>query len=380
MITASAFCSALIFAVSQIDIIGHPFFARVLGADPDIEALARRGMLVFVPVPILVALRGLGQGCHITNNQAWYVGVGTAMRLTTMAVFVFGYAVRHELTGPVLGGFTYLLGIGAETVFVLVTLRRKPQWTRRVAGPCLSYPQFARYALPLMGGSVFNKLTDPLLIHIINTGYRAAENGATFNLMRDTAWVLFSMLMTVQPVVITHATSRQNLRVILRFAGFILAGLTAVIILLALTPLHETIFIGWFKLDNVIIQQLTFTSLLLLIPVPVIHVLNFLITALHTRSGRTGWVAGGHLAGLLMLLAVAWFADLSAVDGVFVAIIGQAGFNLVAAAVQLLGFRNGGLAAATSPVHLASQFQRPEQAALEESLDEAEQVPEGIRT
>jgi hypothetical protein len=343
--------------VSRVDAIGHFVYGACLHADPQMEALARDGLLVFVPMPVLVGLRGLGQGCHITNEQNWYVGIGTALRLMAMAVFVFGYGIHHDLSGPVLGGLTYLIGIGAETLFVLAMLWNKPQWRIHENGPVLTYPQFARYAFPLMGGSFLNQLLGPLLIHLINTGRYPDENGATFDLMRGTAWLLFSTLMSLQPAVLRFATSRHNLRVIVKYIATLLVIIMSVAVILATTPLQWWVYVGWFDVDNARILELTYLCLFWLIPIPLINALNLLTAALHTRSGRTLWVTAGNALGLGLLVVAALALGKGTYDGVIVAVVGNALFNFVAAAVQTLGLLNGGLDAALSPDHLADTLE-----------------------
>ena len=376
MVACAAISSVLVLLVSRIDAVGHFVFGTMLHADATAERLARQGMMLFVPIPIFIALRGLGQGCHITNGQNWYIGAGTALRLTTMAVFVFGYAIHHDLSGPVLGGLTYLLGIGIETALVLATLANKPQW-RTVSGDAvLSYRQFLRYAGPLMAGSMCNQLLGPLLIFLILIGRQPVENAAAFNLLRDTGWLLFSMLMTIQPAVVTHATSPRNLRAILRFICFFAACISGLTALIALTPLHRMIFIGWFEVDNVIIQQLTFTALLWLIPMPFINVANLCTAALHVRSGRTLWVWAGNAIGLVVLFAAARILNISAYDGVVVAVAGSALFHLTAAAVQAIGLLGDGLHVAASPVTLAERL-NGRSGAFE--VEEPESAPEHVQ-
>lgn len=354
----SGICSLELLAVSQIDLIGHAVFGELLGTDPIREELARRGLLLFVPIPILVALRGLGQGCHISNGQGWYVGWGTAMRFATMATFVFGFAVHTEMEGPMLGGGVYLSGIGVETLFVLALLRNKPQWTHSDEQPVLSYRQFFIYAGPLMLSAMLTKIVTPILILMINNGRQPAENGATFNLLRDTGWVMLSMLMSLQPTVLSHATSRRNLRKLVQFAAIMTSGVTLMVCLVALTPLKQAIFIDWFEVDNVVIQNLTFTALLFLIPLPAISVANHFLQAMHTRSGRTMWVTLGTVVGLIVLLVAVKTFDLSGYHGAILAISGEAGFMLIAAIVQAIGLFNGGLDAVVSRGHLAEHYHR----------------------
>lgn len=358
--TCSAIAGVIILTISKIDIVGHWVFGTLLHTDLETEQLARQGMPLFIPIPFLVALRSLGHGCHISNNQSWHVGVGTGMRLVVMGLFVFGIGIHHNFTGPILGGLTYLSGIGTETIYMLVTLRGKPQWTTRKNGQALSYRQFIVYAGPLMIASLLTQIIYPMLIYMINTSRNPSENCATFNLVRDTAWVLFSMLNTIQPAIVAHATSRRNFRVILRFSLHLLVWISGITLLVALSPLREVIFIDWLKVDNEIIQKLTFTALLWMIPIPVINLGNLLITAMHTRSGRTIWVTSGQIVGLAVLGTIAISTDFSSMDGVLIALVGMIAFNLIATIVQTLGLFKGGLQAAISSAELVDHMNQRE--------------------
>ena len=312
--------------------------------------------MAFAPVPFLVALRGLGQGCHITNGQTWTVGIGTALRLSSMAVFVFGFAVPWGLSGPVLGGGMFLVGIGAETVYVLAMLYNKPQWTTRSDAPTLSLRQYFHYAGPLMVGSLFNQMANPIFVYMLNRGMSPGDNGAAYDLIRDTAWVLFSTLMIVQPVIVRHATSSENLRVIMRFMYYLVAGILIAAVALAASPLRDAIFIKLMQLDKPEIRNLTYAALLCLIPMPLIHLLNLATAAMHTRSGHTIWVTAGNAVAVVGLSIVALMMDFSAYNGVIVAVIAWASFNLTIAIIQAVGLIITGLEAVVHPGTLAERL------------------------
>ncbi len=367
-----------IVMVSQVDVVGHFVYGHLLNTLPAVEMLAREGILMFTPIPILIVLRGMGHACHINNGQTWYVGVGTSLRLTAMVIFVFGYAVDSELSGPTLGGITYSVGILTETVFILLTLWNKPQWRHNGEQKLLSYVQFARYAGPLMLASLLTKCLTPVLIYMINNCYRPEENGSAFNLIRDSAWVLLALLHSIQPGIVTFATSRGNLRTLVRFAGGLMCAITGLIILVALTPLREWIFVDLMRVDNQIILQLTFMALIWLIPQPLASMANLFLSALHTRSGHTMWVTVGNLVALSVLITAAVSMDLSAYNGVILAVIAGVLFHLVAGMVQLLGLLNGGLEASLSTENLAERFGPT----IEEDAEppgEAVPVPERVR-
>jgi hypothetical protein len=343
--------SALIFLLAIHGPSAEFVLVRLLNAPQEAVKIAQDGMLIFTPLPILITIRGMCQGCHITNGQTWYVGTGTALRFATMATFIFGYAAHHPLSGPVLGGLTYLFGITSETVFVVYTLRNKPQWTRvQTDKQPLAFTDFFILAGPLLLAAVIQQILNPVLIYLINISNSPAENAATFNLVRDTVWILVSILMTIQSSVISFATSRQNLFLILRFAGSMVLFTTAVAGLLAFTPLREMIFVGWLQVDNKQILDITFHCLRWLILIPTATVIYHFVISLHTRSGRTGWVTLGNISGMLLILTIPRLFNLQAIDGAVLAIIANAIFMLSSTFVQSIGLFRGGFSAALTPL------------------------------
>ncbi|HSW44528.1 MAG TPA: hypothetical protein VLM89_03050 [Phycisphaerae bacterium] len=371
----SAVAAVILLWVGQVDAVRHFVFGKVLHGTAETEHLAINGLRLFAVMPFLAALRGLGQGCHINNGETWHVGIGTALRLVAIAVFVYGFAVWHDMSGPVLGALTYLIGMTVETAYVLFTLRGKPQLTRIESGPTLTFRQFTRYAGPLMLGSFLLQFCPPMLIYIINRAGLPAENAAAFSVTRDCFWFVVSVLLIVPPLVVTHATSLRNLRLLLGLCVAVTAVLTALTGLLAMPAVRDEVFVRVFRVNNETILSLISVGLLWVLPTPALMFLNYLVAALHTRSGRTGWVTAGNLAGLLFLLAVAVGPDLSDNRGIVLAVVCNAVFLLVSTLVQAIGLFGGGFAAAIDPSSLAERLQnrhRPAAATAESVTRSAE--------
>lgn len=352
-------CSAVILVVSLSDDVGRFVFMGLLDATEEMQALARQGLLAFAPIPMLIVIRGLSQACHVSNDRSWYVGAGTALRLIVMATFVFGFAVWREMSGPVLGGLTFLLGIGVETCFVTLTIRGTRQWKTRAAGPLLGYPDLARYAMPLMSSAVLEQVVAPLLIYMINRAQLPAESLSSYDLIRSTMWMLMSVMHTVEPAIVNYATSRANFRLIIRFGACLLAGTTAFFALIAFTPFGEWIYRDILRVDNETIRELTYRALRLIFPLPLVATLSYSFTALHTRSGRTRWVMWGSLAAMAALVLMIFVADLRSINGVVAAVAGYMLFQVVKTIVQVPGLFGGGLSAALTRYSLAEEVNKP---------------------
>jgi hypothetical protein len=352
----SALVSAILVVVALVPGVRHWVCVDLLHGSAETEQLAVAGLLVFACIPFLSSLRGLGQGCHINNGETWYVGVGTGLRLAAVAIFVYGFAIWQDMSGPVLGALTYFIGMLVETVYVLATLRTKPQWTRIQHGPALTFGQFTRYACPLMLGTLFLQLSPNLLLIIIGKAASPEENKAAYSVTRDCCWFIISVILVVPPLIVTHAKSMANLRKVLRLcvAGTIV--LTLFCGLLAVPVIRDLVFVAVFKVNNTAILSLISLGLLWFLPTPAMMFLNYLVTAFHTRSGRTMWVTTGNLVGLGLLLGIALWPRLDVFNGVVLAVAGNVAFLLVSTLVQAIGLLNGGFHAAIDPSSLAERL------------------------
>lgn len=352
----SALVSAILVVIALVPPVRHWVCVDLLHGSADTEQLAVAGLLIFAGIPFLSSLRGLGQGCHINNGETWYVGVGTGLRLAAVAVFVYGFAIWNDMSGPVLGALTYFIGMFVETTFVLATLRNKPQWTRIQHGPALTFRQFTRYACPLMLGTLFLQLAPNLLLIIIGKAALPEENKAAYSVTRDCCWFIVSVILVVPPLIVTHAKSMANLRKVLRLCVTGTIVLTVLCGLLAVPAIRDAVFVTVFKVNNAKILSLISLGLLWFLPTPAMMFLNYLVTAFHTRSGRTMWVTAGNLAGLGLLLGIAVWPGLDAFNGVVLAVAANVAFLLVSTLVQAVGLLNGGFHAAIDPSSLAERL------------------------
>jgi len=343
----------LLAVIALVDPVGDFILLRILQNTPEKAALARGGLVAFIPIPFLIILRSLAQGCHINNDQAWYVGAGTFVRLIAMAAFVFGYAVRcPEISGPLLGGMAFLVGIGTEAAFELLMLINKPQWST-VKGKPISYARFAKYSLPLMGAYLLHQLLTPVLIVMINHCQNPAEGLAGYDLLRSTLWVAVSMQFAVQSAVVAYSTSSANFRLMTKFGTILSIAITLCLASVAFTPLRYVIFEDLLQVDNQLILTYLYPALKLAVCLPMVVLGGMIAGGLHTRSGRTGWIAAGHFIGLVMLAVVGYCCDLSEWNGVLFAITGSLLVYSVSMVVQISGLAIDGLSNAFSSATLA---------------------------
>lgn len=348
--------AVLILLVARVDFLGDPLFEQLLGATPQQTELARGGLALYAILPLLISLRSAAQACHINNNQAWICGAGSTLRVLSMFAFVAGYAMRQPwITGPILGGLAFVVGIGTETLLVSALLYNKPQLKRGQTGGArlLSYRQYLQYTLPLMSGTMIRTFVPPLIISLIALTGTAREGMAAYDLLRSTIWIGLSAIFALQPMMISCATSRENLRRIISFSLGVVLVIVSGFSLIVFTPLRQMIYETALQVDNHVILTLLYQALPWLLLLPLLMGSDMLLHGLLTRSGKTIWSLLGNATGALLLLGAGHFLKLGQANGVLVAILALLCLHLVN--ISFLGgwLLSGGLDRALSKKNLA---------------------------
>ncbi|MDP7399101.1 MAG: hypothetical protein QGF67_15430 [Lentisphaeria bacterium] len=339
--TVSGACSLLLIVMSQVTPLNVFFYERLIGVDSLTRELACEGLVYFVPLPFLISLRSYFQSRHINQRTAWYNGAGTAVRLVAMAVFVFGFAVHMpDMTGPVLGGSTFLIGLSFETLFVFLTAHRH---RLPIGNAAVSTGTMLKFAGPLILSAITRMIIPMVLIRLITVTTYPEEGRAGYDLMRSTLWLSLSIMYAMQPTIVSCATSRQNLQ-LLRRASIVLAVFVACCFtLVAFTPLHRLLFVDLMDLDNVLIQMLLFDALPWAAALPLIVMTDVFLVSLHLRAGSTIWVWAGRTCGLVVLLLVASLADLSAFNGVKLVVFAEILQHLASVTLLSIGMLKQGI-------------------------------------
>lgn len=337
----SGACSVLLIVMSQVTPLNVFFYERLIGVDPLTRELACEGLIYFVPLPFVVSLRSYFQSRHINQRAAWYNGAGTVVRLIAMAVFVFGFAVHMpDMTGPVLGGLTFLIGLSFETLFVFAAAHRH---RLPIGNAAVSTGTMLKFAGPLILSAVTRMIIPMVLIRLITVTTYPEEGRAGYDLIRSTLWLSLSIMYAMQPTIVSCATSRENL-LLLRRTSMALAVLVACCFaVVAFTPLHRLLFVDLMDLDNVLIQTLLFDALPWATALPLIVMVDIFLVSLHMRAGSTLWVWAGRTSGLVVLLLIAGLADLSAFNGVKLVVFAEILQHLAAIILLSIGMLKQGI-------------------------------------
>jgi len=219
--------------------LGDWVFGVLLGASPAVTAQARQAAWVFVVLHPFIALRSVGHTLFMLHRRTIAITLGTAIRLGSLAVFVFG--VAHLIGGAVAGAISLVGAIGVEMVVMLILARRYLRELPRVATGSASQREMWGFAWPLM----ISQVTEGSLAFVINAFIgRLAQPDlalAAFGVVRGLAMLLLSPLRNLSQTAQALARGPLEERVMLRFTWIVIGVTTALIALMFWTPLRPLI-------------------------------------------------------------------------------------------------------------------------------------------
>jgi hypothetical protein len=222
------------------------FVAGVLLGVPDaVREPARLGLRIFAPWTFAIAYRRYQQGLLIRFGRSRLVGVGTAVRLTTLALVLLGGWAMGTVPGIVVGASAVVASVIAEAVFVALAVR--PVFRDAVpevdaSAPPLTMRGYWRFYLPLAVTPVLLFLSTPLTSAAMSRMPRTLESLAVWPVIHGLVFVLRSVGFALNEVVIALLDRPGAAAALRRFA--VTVGITATCLLaaVALSPIGQTWF------------------------------------------------------------------------------------------------------------------------------------------
>ncbi len=287
---------------------------------------ARLGLRIMTPWTWAIAYRRFYQGVLIRFGRSRDVGMGTMVRLSAdVLALTVGYLVGAWL-GVAVASAAAALGVVSEAAFsrwrVDPVLRR--DLARAEAGEALTLPRFLDFYLPLAMTSLLLLLLQPLGSAAISRMPRALESLAVWPVIAGLIFMLRSLGIAYNEVVVALLDRPGAHAPLRRFTG-LLAGLTtALLLLLAATPLSRLYFAGLSGLAPAL-AELARPALWLALPVPGLTALHSWFQGQLVNRRRTRGVTEA-VALFLAAAAVLWAGVLwGRVTGLYVAWVA---FNL----------------------------------------------------
>lgn len=297
---------------------------RAMGVPPDVAAGARVALIVMLPWTVGTGWRRFLQGMMIRHGRSKVVIWGTLVRLATGALVLVVGAVLDALPGAWLAAVAIIAAVLAEMAYT--QLRAAPVVRRHLPpGPeperPLTLARFFAFFSPL----VVMTLLSTLVLTLVTTSLARMPSP----LASLAVWpVLFGLLMMFQSagfayteVVISLLRRPGAVPVLRRFTGGLIVGTSALLLVVALTPLARLWFVHVAGLSAPL-ADLARAGLLVALAVPGLRVLLSWYQAAIMHGERTRGIMASVVAYLgVAALVLGVGAACGAFPGVYVGVV-----------------------------------------------------------
>jgi len=213
----------------------------LLGVPPEIIEPARIGLIIMTPWSWSIAFRRLNQGVMIRFGHTNIIGMGTGIRLG-MDILVAGIGYFLGLPGIVAATSAVASGVTAEAIYIgfrvqpVLNTKLKPA---PVVQPPLTYRAFAGFYIPLVLTSLLTLLIQPMGSAALSRMPHALESLAVWPVVSGLIFMLRSMGIAFNEVVVALLDEPLSSKVLQRFTMLLSTGTTGFLIVVAATPLSR---------------------------------------------------------------------------------------------------------------------------------------------
>ncbi len=288
MMRAGALLTALHLVVA-----GTPLYYAVvnglLGAPAEIVEPARIGLLIMTPWTWSIAYRRFHQGVLIRFGHSRSVGVGTMIRLGANAlVLAVGYLMGN-VPGIVVATSAVATGVVSEAIYVGLRVRPVLRHQLRPAppvAPSLTARAFVAFYVPLAMTSLLMLIVQPLGSAALSRMPNALESLAAWPVVSGLIFLLRSLGVAYNEVVVALLDEPGAARKLSRFAAYLAASTTFPLFVVAATPL-STLWLADLSALSPPLVELARLGLWLALPMPGLSVLQSWYQGALVNSRRT---------------------------------------------------------------------------------------------
>jgi hypothetical protein len=192
-----------------------------------------------------IAYRRLQQGVLIRFGRSRIVGIGTAVRLgTNVAILAIGFAIG-TLPGIIVGATAVASGVVAEAIFAGIRVRPVLRGPVREAPPQetpLTFGKFLNFYIPLAMTSLIALLVAPIGSAAVSRMPRALDSLAVWPVINGLIFMLRSVGIAYNEVVVALLDVRGAARALRRFALILGSTTSSVLLIVAATPIAAIYF------------------------------------------------------------------------------------------------------------------------------------------
>jgi len=281
---------------------------ELIGAPAEVIEPARLGLMIMIPWTWSIAYRRFNQGVLIRFGHSRAVGLGTLVRLSVDGlVLATGYLI-HTLPGIVVATSAIAAGITSEAIYAGLRVRPVLRDQLRQAPPAgqpLTLRTFLEFYTPLAMTSLLTTLGQPIGSAALSRMPRALDSLAAWSVVSGLIFLLRSLGMAYNEVVITLLDEPQAAHNLRRFATSLAVLATVLLLTIAATPLAPFWF-GRVSALNPRLVTLACRSLWVALPMPALGVLQSWYQGTIVHSRRTRGITEAVAIFLLASSAILW--------------------------------------------------------------------------
>ena len=214
---------------------------RLLNPPAEVLEPARWGLMMMLPFTWSIAYRRFHQGLLIRHGRSLTVSVGTIVRLCAILLGI-GAAWLLGFPGIVVGTAGIVTGVLAEAAFIGWRVRLVVRAQLPVAANSLTWAAFYRFYAPLALTSLLLLAVQPLGSAALARMPQALDSLAAWPILSAFLFLLRSLGIAYNEVVVALLDERGSLRSLRRFSHLLGLSVTGVLLLVALSPLSRLFF------------------------------------------------------------------------------------------------------------------------------------------
>jgi len=219
---------------------------KLIGAPQEILEAARLGLKLMTPWTFSIAFRRFNQGALIRFGHPRAVSIGTVIRLLADGAILVAGLLIGTVPGIAVAGAAVSLGVICEAVYSGIRVRpvvRDELPNAPIVEPPLQMRAFLAFYIPLGMTSLLTLLVLPLGSAALSRMPLALASLAVWPVVSGFIFMLRSMGMAYNEVVVALLDKPGAVASLQRFAAFLAGATTTLLILLAATPLSS----WWFE-------------------------------------------------------------------------------------------------------------------------------------
>lgn len=250
-------CTAVAALVAFVDPVFDLLVRDWMSIPTPIADLAQPAMQVMTLWSALIGWRRTNQGILIRAGRSRVVGIGTSLRLLSVAGIAVLLPRLTDLSGVMVGAFAWMTAVLVEGIYSAWAVRSTVATLHDGRAPAsdaeLTYGETVRFHLPLAGASLLSLMVMPVLQAQISRCPDPVDNLAAWPVLFGVLLWFRSAGLALPEVVIASLDGPAQVQPLRTFCRRVAVGASVGLGLFLLTPLSDLYLVDGLKVpENVL--------------------------------------------------------------------------------------------------------------------------------